>query len=148
MSTEKLTFDPFATAPEPSPDLWGRIAQAHLARRTRRRRLRIGGGASAALAVMALALLLPLRAPVTTDWQARAQALEIELRALPPRTVGTDDPAALEAESRLVQIDGALQAAYDRGARPAELVPLWKARSELLSTLLTVRQENVAVTRI
>ena len=112
---------------------------------------RWAGGGLAAAALLAVSVIGPAwltRPTPAIDWQARAQALEIELRALPPRTVGTDDPAALEAESRLVQIDGALQAAYDRGARPAELVPLWKARSELLSTLLTVRQENVAVTRI
>ena len=148
MYTEELMFQAKeATPPAPSADLWARIARAHLARRVRRRRLRIGGAMSLAIACLAIVVCWPARGPAT-DWQARAQALEIELSTLPVHGVGFDNPAALEAESRLMQLDEALQSAYDRGAASTELSPLWKQRSELLSTLLAVRQENVAVTRI
>ena len=143
MHTEELEFLP-AAPPEPSPDLWQRIERAHTARRTRRLRLRIGAAATFACAAFGTYLLLPAGAP---DWQARSQALEIELRNLPARP-DTENAASLETESQLAQLDTALQAAYDRGATPKELIALWKQRSELLSTLLTVRQVAVAVTRI
>jgi len=148
MYTEELILKATASEPPaPSPDLWARIASAHQARRARRQRLRIAGAASLAIACLAIVLSWPMRGP-GTDWQARAQALEIELRTLPVHGVDFDNPAALEAESRLMQLDETLQSAYDRGAASSELSPLWKQRSELLSTLLAVRQENVAVTRI
>jgi len=148
MFPEELKFDDLANpGPGPSPELWSRIAQAHLARRARRRRLRTAGAAACLLVGTLVALVLP-RTPAGTDWQARAQALELELRAYPARSVDADDPAALEAAARLMQVDGALQAAYDRGAQKSELAPLWKQRSELLSTLLAVRQQTAAVTRI
>ena len=148
MYTEELMFEAKEVAPPaPSADLWARIARAHLARRARRRRLRVSASISLAIACLAIVVCWPARGP-TTDWQARAQALEIELSTLPVHGVGFDNPAALEAESRLMQLDEALQSAYDRGAASTELSPLWKQRSELLSTLLAVRQENVAVTRI
>ena len=148
MHTEKLMFQSQdAPPPEPSPDLWARIARAHQARRARRRQLRIAGTASVAIAALAVAVSWPMHGPAT-DWQARAQALEIELHTLPVRGVGLDNPVAMEAEARLMQLDETLQSAYDRGAASSELAPLWKQRSELLSTLLAVRQENVAVTRI
>jgi len=147
MHTEELKFSKTSDPPEPSPDLWARIARAHLARHTRRRRLQVAGITSSAAVFFALVLTWPSHGP-GTDWQARAQALEIELRELPVRGIDADNPAALEAESRLMQLDGTLQAAYDRGAASGELTPLWKQRSELLSTLLAVRQQNVAVTRI
>ncbi len=154
MSTQELNFhaiaQQLAAAPpsEPAADLWSRIAQAHLSRRQRRRRQRFAGAGFAVLAGVAV-VLIAARAPSTgaTDWQARAQALEIQLHA---RTSSSDgeNALALDAESELVRVDGALQAAYDHGARKSELVPLWKQRSELLSALLAARQQTLAVTRI
>ncbi len=128
----------------PPADLWPRIAAAHAARRRRRRRWRAtlaGLGLAAALAALWFA---PLRADrERIDWQARAQALELELDALPG--AGRAAPAA---EAELARIDGALQRAYDRGARSDEVRPLWQARSELLSALLAARRQQVLPTRI
>ena len=53
-----------------------------------------------------------------------------------------------KTEAELARVDRALQAAYDHGARKNELLPLWKQRSELLSLLLAVRQQQLALTRI
>lgn len=129
-------------------DLWPRIASAHAARRRRRRTRRIVGGLSAVC--LAAALAVGLRPPSDTsavDWQARAQALELQL----DETMGasrSDRILTTTTADELVQIDRALQAAYDRGAGKSELLPLWKQRSELLSVMLAVRQQQLALTRI
>lgn len=86
------------------------------------------------------------------DWQARAQALELQLQTLEHRrdtsaaTLAANDvgPAAVELED----IDHRLQAAYERGSYTNELVPLWKRRSELLDTLITARKQGLKLTRI
>lgn len=155
MSTQELNFHAIVQRlsaepeSEPAADLWSRIAHAHLSRRQRWRRQRFAGAGFAVLAGVAV-VLIAARAPSTgaTDWQARAQALEIQLHARATSGDGTDNALALDAESELVRLDGALQAAYDHGARKSELVPLWKQRSELLSALLAARQQTLAVTRI
>lgn len=85
-------------------------------------------------------------APVV-DWQARAQALEIQLNQANAASQ-TRQPLASDTEVELARVDRTLQAAYDRGARKNELLPLWKQRSELLSLLLAVRQQQLALTRI
>lgn len=129
-----------------SADLWPRIAAAHLARRRRRRVLRLAGAGLAAAALFAVMLSAPtwLAKPATpVDWQARAQALEIQLNALAARG---DANGFVDAE--LVRIDAALQAAYDRGAPVNEVTPLWKQRSDLLGALLAARQRQVTLTRI
>lgn len=147
MFSEKLNFHDLAqrldAATELPQDLWPRIAQAHVQRRRRRFRVRLAGVMLFVLTGSGALLMLPQ--PAGTDWQARAQALEIELHGF-PADIG--DPAAREARSGLERVDSALQSAYDRGARTNELVPLWKERSELLSTLLAVRQQSAAITRI
>jgi len=151
MVTQELNFNELSrrlqAAPEPSPDLWSRIAHAHVARRQRRVRIRLAATLAFMLAGSAFFLAAPHLVP-GTDWQARAQALELELRALPASDDAAEGAVARETESGLGRIDRALQAAYDRGARANELVPLWKQRSELLSTLLAVRQQSAAVIRI
>jgi hypothetical protein len=81
--------------------------------------------------------------PKPGEWQARSHALEQEWLASSRESM---DPR-YRAELRL--IDAQLQAAYDRGASPSELAPLWKLRSEALQEL--VRSDNGrvrAVTRI
>jgi hypothetical protein len=155
MSTQEVNFHAIAqrlaAAPEsePAADLWARIEQTHLSRRRRRQRQRFVGAGFAVLAGLAV-VLVASRVPGTgaTDWQARAQALEIQLHARAIAGDGTDNALALDTESELVRVDGALQAAYDHGAKKSELVPLWKQRSELLSALLAARQQTLAVTRI
>jgi len=146
MFPEKLNLSDLARGlgAAEAPDLWPRIAAAHTQRRRRRTQLRLSGAFAFMLAVGG-AVFMFLQTPPGTDWQARAQTLEIELRAYP---ADLGDPAAREARSGLQRVDSALQAAYDRGARANELVPLWKERSELLSTLLAVRQQSAAITRI
>ena len=137
---------PAAETAHVGADLWPRIAAAHLARQRRRRVQRFVGAGLAAAAVLALAVTGPAwlgRSAPAVDWQARAQALEIQLNALAARG---DANGMVDAE--LVRIDAALQAAYDRGAPANELVPLWKQRSDLLGALLTARQQQVALTRI
>jgi hypothetical protein len=148
MSTDQLNFSELArgleAGAEAAADLWPRILVAHTQRRRRRLRVRVASVLLAGMTGTAVLFMLPPSVP-GTDWQARAQALEIELRAYPTDMVDAD---AREARSGLQRIDSALQAAYDRGAHANELGPLWKERSELLSTLLAVRQQSAAITRI
>lgn len=129
---------PLATPPE----LWPRIAAAHAARQQRRRRLR-NGAALCAVAMFALgtgAFVWRAAHSPTIDWQARAQALELQLDALPLPAAG--DLTAQPSVGELSRIDQALQAAYDNGARASEITPLWQRRSELLETLLLVRRQQ------
>jgi hypothetical protein len=132
----------------PAPDLWPRIAAAHLARSRRRRVQRYAAGgllaASVLLATLVTSNWLAKSAP-NVDWQARAQALELQLNAL-SASADSGNPIVVQAE--LARVDSALQAAYDRGATANELTPLWKQRSDLLSALLVARQQQVALTRI
>jgi hypothetical protein len=137
---------PSAETAHVGADLWPRIAAAHLARQRRRHVQRWAGGALAAAALLALAVTGPAwlaRPTPAVDWQARAQALEIQLNALAARG---DANGTVDAE--LVRIDASLQAAYDRGAPSNELIPLWKQRSDLLGALLSARQQQVRLTRI
>jgi hypothetical protein len=155
MGTDELTFRDIAAHLPPPPtfvpaaDLWPRIAAAHSARRQRRRMQRIGAGVAVVLA--AAVVLLPLAVPknsASIDWQARAQALEIELNALTELRANGGNAVAFDAEAELSSVDGALQSAYDRGAQKEELAQLWKKRSELLSVLLAARQQQLTLTRI
>ena len=103
------------------------------------------GGAAVLVVAMVIAGVVKFREPSAVDWQARAQALEMQLNeALAQR----DLPMAGDTEEELERVDLALQSAYDRGANKTELVPLWKQRSELLSLLLAARQQQLALTRI
>lgn len=139
---------------EPSSDLWQRIAAAHhvRVRRARVRRGLIGSGFAAA--VLAALLISPgwlARSPADgdIDWQARAQALELQLHALEAAgNARIDSAGALETQSEIARVDGALQTAYDAGAEEKQLAPLWKRRSELLDTLISVRQQRVEISRI
>jgi len=116
-------------------------------------------GSAVCAALLASAALVGLHVPADAlnrgtqiDWQARAQALELQLQALRHERDSSDamttatapDPAAIELES----IDHRLQAAYEHGAYANELVPLWKRRSELLDTLIVARKEGLKLTRI
>jgi hypothetical protein len=126
----------------PPADLWPRIAATHLSRRRRRQRQRfaVAGGALALIAALTFSASTRQHvAAPAIDWQARAQALELQLDALP--TPAASQPLARLAESELAHLDGNLQAAYDRGAPPRDLGPLWQRRSELLDALLSVRRQ-------
>ena len=138
---------------EPSPDLWQRIADTH-AGRVRRARMRrgIAGSSLAALVLIAVLVVPKWLEPSATerdvDWQARAQALELQLRALRDGTGAHDDAGAVEAQSEIARVDDALQTAYDTGAQKDQLELLWKRRSELLGALISVRQRHVEISRI
>ncbi len=107
----------------PSPQLWPRIVAARR-RQQRARRWRLGGAAW-------LALPAPLAQRDVAADQRESRRLEREWRDL----AGAERSAAAAfASVRL--IDAALQAAYDRGARPEELVPLWQRRNETLRGLI------------
>lgn len=139
---------------EPSSDLWQRIARAHHGR-VRRARVRRGIiGSSIAAAALAAVLIVPgwLVRPTADgaiDWQARAQALELQLHALDASgSAQAVSAGLLDAQSEIARIDDALQTAYDTGAGKEQLALLWKRRSELLGTLISVRQQHVEISRI
>lgn len=136
---------------EPSADLWQRIEQAHRARIRSARRRRIGamGAFSVAVALIAGGVAVQtmrMHSGGAIDWQARAQALELQLRALdagqPVEARGGD------ADGELVRVDAALQAAYDNGGDRQQLDALWKRRSELLNVLVRARTQNLEISRI
>jgi hypothetical protein len=139
---------------EPSPDLWPRIAAAHAGRvRRARRRRGIIGSSLAVIALVAVLIAPKWLAPAATerdiDWQARAQALELQLHALQDSTgAHANGDGALEAQSEIARVDDALQTAYDTGAQRDQLALLWKRRSELLGALISVRQRHVEISRI
>ena len=130
-------------------DLWPRIEAAHLARRRTRRIRRFAASGTAIALLIAVAFFgwQPPREAPAVDWQARAQALEIQLNQMNAASQ-VSLPLSSDTEVELARVDRTLQAAYDRGARKNELLPLWKQRSELLSVLLAVRQQQLALTRI
>ena len=135
---------------EPSSDLWSRIASAHQAAGRRRQRLRVGVGLSAFAALVLVAIVASTGQPGRSgddviNWQARAQALELQLRAQ-DAIAGTT--VALDAESELAHVDRALQAAYDDGTAKDRMTILWKRRSELLGTLLDARRQHTRISRI
>jgi len=139
---------------EPSPDLWQRIAVTHAGRMRRARMRRAIIGSSLAAMILVAALVAPTwLAPSATqrevDWQARAQALELQLRALRVSAdAHADSDGALETQSEIARVDDALQTAYDTGAEKDQLELLWKRRSELLGALISVRQRHVEISRI
>src|SRR5579883_1598297 len=128
-------------------NLWSRIEAAH-ATRTRRRRLRrlVAGGVLGA-ALIGVVSLADLRSSLSSpdrgadiDWQARAQALELQLQALEHNRAGAAAARvsydATPAASELAEVDRLLQAAYEHGKYTNQLDPLWKRRSELLDALI------------
>lgn len=137
----------------PPADLWARIETAHRSRVARRRTRRIGGVALTCAAAGVLAFGYLQFRPAThdvVDWQARAEALELQLQVLQRDAVVGANTAhgASEVESELGALDRSLQTAYEGGASANELASLWKRRSELLDTLIVVRKQNLLLTRI
>src|SRR6478752_4505040 len=106
MSEPELTFHHLAQrlrqselpVGEPSPDLWQRIADTH-AGRVRRARVRRGIIGSSLVVIVLIAILVvpkwlePSAMQRNVDWQARAQALELQLRALRDSTGAHADNA-------------------------------------------------------
>jgi hypothetical protein len=134
---------------EPDTALWSRISAAHERAKkpvARRRPWRLAAGfATAAALVVAILASVPRNdiKPALVDGQQESQTLESEWRALTPAAMNR--PAA--GLARLHMIDAALQAAYDRGAEPAELKPLWQQRNDALRGLILVARTD-EVTRI
>jgi hypothetical protein len=101
------------------------------------------------VAVLVVPKWLAPSAEREVDWQARAQALELQLSALRDSAgASADNAGVIEAQSEIARVDDALQAAYDTGAERNELELLWKRRSELLGALISVRQRHVEISRI
>jgi hypothetical protein len=144
-----LRLDLLADSAPPS-DLWSRIESAHRGRIVQRRKRRLGAATLAcAMAGVLTFGFVQLRSPhpERVDWQARAEALELQLQALKGDSqIGAN--SASELESELGDIDRTLQTAYETGAPANELTPLWKRRSELLDTLIVARKQNLLLTRI
>lgn len=150
MSEQELNFRELAArlpassaAHVPPAELWSRIVATHATRRRQRRWRRLAAAGGALALVVALTFSASAwrhAAPTAIDWQARAQALELQLDALP--MPDASDPMALLAESALAHLDVNLQAAYDRGAAPRDLGRLWQRRSQLLDALLSVRRQR------
>lgn len=140
--------------PEPPADLWARIEQSHARRGAQRARLRYAGGALATGLLCALAVAGmrwhggAAHGDENVDWQARAQALELQLAALDRAQTAATVADAGDVEAELAQVDRRLQTAYDHPVYTNEIVPLWKRRSELLNTLIVARKQGLALTRI
>jgi len=161
MSDPIMTFHQFARRMrldelpmlEPSAELWQKIAgaQQRRMRRARLRRMVLWCGSSfvvlAALIVGADGWFGRTQSSLDVDWQARAQALELQLRAL---DAGASARAgtAVDAQNELALVDVALQSAYDEGAEQQRVRALWKRRSELLSALVNARRQNMEISRI
>jgi len=158
LNDEALPRLPLGRLPvvEPAPDLWLRIAAAQQQRlrriRTRRRFGFAGGAALAAALLIAIGLGSGVDRSVprdAIDWQARAQALELQLRALASNRPGGTAAALVGAtQHELLLVDAALQAAYDNGSERGRIDALWKRRSELLGALLQARTNDVEISRI
>jgi hypothetical protein len=163
MSDPIMTFQQFARRMrldelpmlEPSADLWQRIAgaQQQRVRRARSRRMALWCGGSIVVLTALIAgaggwIGWP-QSTVDVDWQARAQALELQLRALdagPAQRAGST--IAVDAQNELALVDVALQSAYDDGAEQQRVRALWKRRSELLNALVNARRQNMEISRI
>jgi hypothetical protein len=163
MSDPIMTFHQFARRMrvgelpvlEPSADLWQKIAgaQQQRMRRARSRRMVLWCGGSvvllAALIVGAHDWYGRTQSSMDVDWQARAQALELQLRALDAgASARAGTPTAVDAQNELALVDVALQSAYDEGAEQQRVRALWKRRSELLSALVNARRQNMEISRI
>ncbi|MGA9341364.1 MAG: hypothetical protein WBV61_03405 [Rhodanobacteraceae bacterium] len=136
--------------PEFAPDaaLWPRVQAAHRRRRRQRAVRRVGFGAAIMVLLVAIIVVMP-RAPDQSAHShlatSQQESHRLERKWQDTRGDAPDNPIA-RANVRLV--DRALQAAYDRGAAPAELELLWRKRNEALRRLVSRRPGSVAVTRI
>ena len=137
---------------DPPVSLWPRIAGAHQQRLRRARARRLTAWCAGCCVVLAALLGVSAswfgRVQPDVDWQARAQALELQLRALNAAAPDRAGAAAVDAQNELVLVDGALQAAYDDGAGQERVSALWKRRSELLDALVNARRQNMQISRI
>lgn len=142
----------------PPGDLWTRIEAAHSVRVRRRRQHRFAAGSVISAVLVGAVALGGLHMPAATsnrtaadiDWQARAQALELQLQGL-ERGEPAATPAAYAANpaaTELADVDRQLQAAYEHGKYTNKLVPLWKRRTELLDALIAARKEGLTLTSI
>ena len=140
-----------ADVPAFDPPAW-LDARVHATLAQAPRRRRAGWPAVAVAASLLAAIALAWRAPGPRDpsseaaWLERSRSLEQELSRLRLASDAPGGTVGLEAE--LARIDRALQAAYDRGATPAELAPLWQQRTATLDSLVTTWRRRDHVVRI
>jgi hypothetical protein len=148
---------PFAGMPAQTLDaqaskaLWSRISVAHTRRVSRRRWQRLGIGATLAVAIVSAMLIYPRHALHETervDWQARAQALELQLAMLQSEHAAVASAGADDVTFELDAVDQRLRSAYEKGPPTEDVSPLWQRRSELLDTLLAARKQGLALTHI
>jgi len=134
-----------------SAALWSRISVAHTRRVSRRRWQRLGVCAALAVAIASVALVYPRHAQHEAeriDWQARAQALELQLAMLQSEHAAVVSIGADDIASELDTVDQRLRTAYEKGPPTEDVSPLWQRRSELLDTLLAARKQGLALTHI
>lgn len=134
-----------------SAALWSRISIAHAQRVSRRRWQRLSVGAVLAVLVVSMALVYPRHTqhePERIDWQARAQALELQLAMLQSEHAAVASVGSDDVTSELETVDQRLRTAYEKGPPTEDVSPLWQRRSELLDTLLAARKQGLALTHI
>ncbi len=151
------THSPFNDMSAPTLDaqastaLWTRISVARARRVSRKRWQRLGIGTTLAVAVVSLVLVYPRHAqhePERIDWQARAQALELQLAVLQSEHSAVASVGADDLTSELDTVDQRLRSVYENGPPTEDVSPLWQRRSELLDTLLAARKQGLALTHI
>jgi hypothetical protein len=126
---------------EPPAARWLDVIAARRARTGASARRRALLGAVAVAAVLAVVALLPLRmaTPPADGGDTLARVVErshVLERDLAAARGARGNATLMTVEAELARVDLALQAAYDRGAGPAELEPLWRERTAALQTLL------------
>lgn len=125
-------------------DLWPRIAGRY---RRRRRLQRMAGVGALTVVLAATGLLLGWPGAHNTadavDWRARAQALELQLDALPPTARTRDATLILATQAEIARLDQTLQAAYDTRAPLSQRTALWQRRADLLARLIAIRENRV-----
>ena len=151
------THSPLTAMPEQTLDaqssaaLWSRISATHARRVSRRRWQRLGLGTALTVAIASAALFYPhhaAREQEHIDWQARAQALELQLAVLQSEHAAVASAGADDITAELDAVDQRLRSAYESGPPTVDVSPLWQRRSELLDTLLAARKQGIALTHI
>lgn len=134
---------------DPPASRWLDVIAAHRARAKRPPRWRPWAAAAVLVAGAAGALVAGLGRPgATGTLVAEVERSRLLEQRLAEARVVRGAPALIAVEADLARVDGALQAAYDRGAAPAELEALWQQRTATLETLLAGYRHPDSLIRI